>query len=149
MSQDIINCIDDKKRELLKKTYVCNCKVKYIRPVYDNLKDCLEDEENIYIGRKGVVIIDKNRYPKKDSVWANPYKVGKDGDLEEVLEKYKKHINKKIKEEDLDLDELLGKNLCCWCVEKPTRYKKDREIVCHGQILLNMLFDNSIHDNIC
>lgn len=120
------------------KTFVCNCKVKYIRPKYKNLKDCLEDDNNTYIGRGGIVFVDNERYPKKDSVWANPYKVDKDGDLNEVLKLYKKYIKNKIKE-GLDISELLGKNLYCWCVLEPTKYNKNDKKICHGQVLLKLL----------
>ena len=43
---------------------VANCKVKYIRPKYNNLKEWMEDEQNIYIGRLGIVFINKVRFPK-------------------------------------------------------------------------------------
>ena len=39
------------------------------------LKEWNENEDNIYIGRKGIVFINKERYPKKDSKWSNPFKV--------------------------------------------------------------------------
>ena len=61
-------------------------KVQHIRPKgYENLRAWCTDESNEYIGRRGVVFIDKKRYPEEDSVWANPYKIGKDGDRDEVL----------------------------------------------------------------
>ena len=125
----------------MSKTTVCNCKVAYIRPEYENLKDCLSHKKNVYIGRKGIVFIDKERFPKKDSVWANPYKADKDGTLKEVLKKYEKYIRKKIIDENLDINELSGNNLYCWCVDKPTRYnpKNEDKIICHGQILLKIL----------
>ena len=52
---------------------VVNCKVKYIRPEYTNLKIWMEDGNNIYIGRAGVVFIDKQRFPKSASKFANPF----------------------------------------------------------------------------
>ena len=68
-------------------------KVQHIRPKgYENLRAWCTDESNEYIGRRGVVFIDKKRYPEEDSVWANPYKIGKDGDRDEVLEKYEEYI---------------------------------------------------------
>jgi len=118
------------------KTFLCNCKVKFIRPKYQNLKDCLEDDDNIYIGRGGIVFVDNERYPKKDSVWANPYKVDKDGDLDEVLKLYKKYIKNKIKKENLNISELLNKNL--YGLE-PTKYNKNDKKICHGQVLLKLL----------
>ena len=38
-------------------TFVCNSKVKYIRPEFNNLKECLECDNNVYIGRKGIVFV--------------------------------------------------------------------------------------------
>jgi hypothetical protein len=95
-------------------TVLCNSRVKYIRPKYKDLKECLEDENNVYIGRKGIVFINGRRYPEKDSIWANPFKVGKDGSVENVLWNYKEHIIKKINEENLDIMELKDKRLYCF-----------------------------------
>ena len=68
---------------------VVNCKVQYIRPKYNNLKEWMNDPNNIYIGR-GVVFIDKKRFPAQASKFANPYKVGKHRTREEVINKYKR-----------------------------------------------------------
>ena len=84
-------------------------------------------------------------FAKVDSVWCNPYKVGKDGDLKEVLSKYKKHIIEKIEKENLNILELKDKNLYCWCVENPTKYKESNKI-CHGQILLRLLYKKLKND---
>ena len=97
---------------------VVNCKVKYIRPKYNNLREWMNDESNIYIGRKGVVFIDSKRFPQNSSNFANPYKIGKDGTCEEILLKYENYIvNKLNNDEDLviELLSLKGKNLGCWC----------------------------------
>lgn len=117
-------------------TTVSNVKVQYIRPKYNDLKKWSEDPNNVYIARKGVVFVidkqgDKMRYPKYDSIWANPYKVDKDGTRQQVLEKYRKYIVNKIEKENLyeELENLRGKNLGCWC--KPE--------ACHGDILVELL----------
>lgn len=52
---------------------VCNVKVADIRPTYKDLKEWCADENNVYIGRKGIVFITdeagtKERYPKQDSL---------------------------------------------------------------------------------
>ena len=52
-------------------------KVKNIRPNYDRLQDWMLNPNREYIGRCGVVFINKERYPKKLSQWANPFKVKK------------------------------------------------------------------------
>ena len=62
---------------------IVNVKVQYIRPQYDNLKEWMENPSKYtegiftYIGRRGIVFIDGVRYPSKDSIFANPYKIDK------------------------------------------------------------------------
>jgi len=80
---------------------------------------CLEEPYDVYIGRV-------NRYyelPK--SKWANPFSIGRDGNREEVIEKYFHYL---MDQPQLlkDLPELRGKVLGCWC--KP--------LSCHGDLLL-------------
>jgi len=111
---------------------VVNVRVKYIRPEYQNLKEWTKDPDNVYIGRKSVVFIDKKRFPPKNSIFANPFKVKKDGTLEEVLEKYREYIWDKINSGEItekDLKKLEGKNLGCWCKPKE----------CHGDVLIEIL----------
>ena len=71
---------------------------------------CKREKYDIYIGR-----------PSK---WGNPYEIGRDGNREEVVEKYRKFI---LGREDLllDLPSLKGKTLGCWCAPK----------ACHGDVL--------------
>lgn len=108
-----------------------NVKVEYIRPNYQNLKEWMDDPNNVYIGRKGVVFIDGERFPKNDSIWCNPYKITKENTREQVLILYETYIRNKIKLENLEkkLLELKGKNLGCWC--KPES--------CHGDILVKLI----------
>ena len=122
---------------------VVNVRVKYLRDKTQNenwvceecdkptLKNWMSDDNNVYIGRKNIVIIDKRRYPEKDSLFQNPFKVGKDGTLDEVLEKYESYLKVKLEDEEFreELLKLKGKRLGCWC--KPDR--------CHGDILLKYL----------
>ena len=58
---------------------VVNVKVANLRPHYNNLREWMQDEDNVYIGRKGVLFIDGKRFPGESSDFANPYKIGKDG----------------------------------------------------------------------
>lgn len=76
-----------------------------------NLK---EDEYTVYIGR-----------PSK---WGNPFKIGRDGNREEVLEKYRQYLlnNRELMNEILSLD---GEILGCYC--KPKR--------CHGDIIVETI----------
>src|SRR5271165_6780821 len=110
------------------KTSVCNVKVQNLRPKYKNLKEWCEDKTNVYIGRKGIVFIDGERYPKNDSIWCNPFKITDTETREKVLEKYCSYIIEKIKTNKLEteLEQLRGKNLGCWCYPE----------ACHGDILV-------------
>ena len=118
-------------------TSVVNVKVAHIRPKYNNLSEWCQDCNNVYIGRKGIVFIEENgkkeRFPKIDSLWANPFKVKNDSEeeLTNVLNQYYVYIYKKICNENLyeELEKLRNKNLGCWC--KPNR--------CHGDVLLYLL----------
>jgi len=60
--------------------------------------------------------------------WGNPFKIGKDGNREEVVEKYEKWIRNHPKLLKC-LPELVGKRLGCWCKPK----------VCHGDVLLKLM----------
>lgn len=105
-----------------------NVRVAYIRPEgYDNLKEWCKNKNNVYIGRKGVVIIDGKRYPPNDSKWCNPYKITENCSRKKALTLYKKMILESTLVEDLH--ELKNKNLGCWC--KPEQ--------CHGDILLELI----------
>lgn len=106
---------------------VVNVKVKYIRPRYNNLKEWMEDKNNIYIGRKHVVFIDGKRYPDEQSIWANPFKIGT-GNRADMIKRYEKYIREKIETGEITKDQLMGlknKTLGCWC--KPE--------ACHGDVL--------------
>lgn len=115
-----------------KTTKVVNVKVKHIRPKYNNLKEWMNDDNNVYIGRSGVVFIDKKRYPKNNSIFCNPFKIDSNNSREEVIKKYQDYIIKKI-ESDPSLIHILalykGKTLGCWC--KPEQ--------CHGDILVELI----------
>lgn len=101
--------------------------VKYIRPKYNNLQEWMQDENNVYIGRSGIVFINKERYPKLSSKFANPFKIDKNNTREDVLKKYRKYIMKTLESDDLM--KLENKKLGCWC--KPEN--------CHGDILLELI----------
>lgn len=81
---------------------------------------CKREPFDVYIGR-----------PSK---WGNPFVVGRDGTLTEVLRKYRKRIVKKPHLMSA-LGELKGRTLGCWC--KPKEGFKGR-LLCHGQILAEL-----------
>jgi len=119
---------------------VVNCKVKFIRPKYDNLQEWVKDSKNVYIGRAGVVFIEnpktgiKERFPKQGSQFSNPFKIGRDGNRFEVLKKYEEMVIIKLSHDATfakNLETLYGKNLGCWCHPEP----------CHGDVLLKIIND--------
>lgn len=111
---------------------IVNCKVKYIRPEYNNIEEWMRDENNVYIGRNGRVFIDKKIFHYKGSEFMNPYKIGVDGDRDTVINKYRQYIIERIKEDEgfrQRAMKLKGKTLGCWC--KPE--------ACHGDSLLDIV----------
>ena len=113
---------------------VVNCSVKNIRPKYKNLKEWMNDPNNVYIGPANRVLIDGERFPKYASPFNNPFKIGKHGDRNEVMKKYRKYMYKKLEESSgllVQFVELKGKNLGCFC--KPH--------CCHGDIILELLYN--------
>jgi hypothetical protein len=101
------------------------------------------DPKNVYIGRAGIVFIDGQRFPKKESIWANPFKIGRDGDRHQIILNFEKYIKDKLSSGKISLEELRNlrnKNLGCWCVPFTCHEcPNDSELICHGQILLRLL----------
>ncbi|EQC32785.1 hypothetical protein SDRG_09756 [Saprolegnia diclina VS20] len=62
------------------------------------------------------------------SLWGNPFKIGRDGTRDEVVRQYRDHIRDKIARGDVDLSDVRGKVLGCWC--KPEG--------CHGDVLAEL-----------
>ena len=69
---------------------------------------------DIFIGRPGI--------------WGNPFRIGLDGDREQVIQRYKEWI---VKQPTLIrlLYTLKGKRLGCYCAPLP----------CHGDILIELM----------
>jgi hypothetical protein len=104
-----------------------------------------DDPKVVYIGRKmrGV----RTKAGIKDlpaSIWANPYKIGDDGDRRDVISLYFIHIKHKILEEPetYRLSDLDGKLLACWCKHP------GKDIPCHGDILVRLLREVRDHREI-
>jgi hypothetical protein len=84
---------------------------------------CKRQPYDVYIGR-----------PSK---WGNPFKIGCDGDRQEVITKYEEWLLGIITAPDGSkppslkeaLTELSGKRLGCWCFPAP----------CHGDVLLRFV----------
>jgi hypothetical protein len=78
----------------------------------------MRDTFDVYIGRP--------------STWGNPFEIGVHGTRDGVIEKYRRHMLRRLAEEPglrRQLEELRGKRLACWCAPLP----------CHGDVLLELL----------
>lgn len=113
-------------------------KVASIRPKYKDLREWMQDPMNVYVARRGIILLDdpvtgkKERFPPTDSKFANPYTVKAYG-LEKAIELYRIHLKKQITEGKItqgDLDELKGKNLGCWCAPGDP---------CHAKVIMEFL----------
>jgi hypothetical protein len=117
--------------EISQVTRVVDVHVKSLRPQYENLAEWMKNPNNVYIGRKGVLILNGRRFPEKDSIWANPYTV-KQYSREDALRLYEEYIREKL-ENDMELVQKLiklkGKTLGCWC----------HESACHGDVLVTLI----------
>ena len=70
-------------------------------------------------------------YIGRGSKWGNPFVIGKDGDREEVIRKYRIYFyNSNLLNE---IEELKDKTLICYC--KPS--------ACHGDVLIELLNNNT------
>jgi len=67
-------------------------------------------------------------YIGRPSKWGNPFKIGKDGSREEVIQKYRQWILDNPTLIAQLATELKGKTLGCWC--KPN--------TCHGDVLAEL-----------
>ena len=76
---------------------------------------------DVYIGRRN------NRSKLPESIWHNPFEIGKDGTREEVIAKFEAYILAKP-ELLAQLHTLRGKRLACWCKPK----------ACHGDVLAKL-----------
>lgn len=143
-SEEAIELLESKTDDATAaETTVVNVKVKFLRSgassfskkTCNNLKEWMDDPQNVYIGRKESVFIDGERFPKEDSLWANPYKVTRGMPPRTSCRKYEEYIISRIANERDFIKNLLalkGKNLGCWCKEKGNE-------MCHGDVLLKLL----------
>lgn len=79
---------------------------------------------------KGWRMPENTIYVGRPSKWGNPYGVGVSFEtLEECLNEYRDYLKYCIKDGSLDLKEIKGKNLACWC---------GLDEKCHADILLRL-----------
>jgi hypothetical protein len=80
-----------------------------------------------------VVHLQRERYDvriDRQTHWGNPFVIGKDGNREQVIAKYRAWIMQPDNAHMIEMakKELRGKVLGCWCAPKP----------CHGDVLLEI-----------
>ena len=80
-------------------------------------------------------------YIGRPSKWGNPFFIGTDGSRAEVIEKFREYL---MEHPELlaDIEELRGKRLGCYCVEKPISVVRQNKR-CHGEVLLEVLSDQA------
>eukprot|EP01031_Cornospumella_fuschlensis_P025055 gene25055-30262_t len=129
-----------------KPTRLVDLHVEYLRPRYRHVPHWRENPDNVYIGRSGVDNVNGRTVPREGSVWANPFKIGRDGEVTSRLIKYREHILAVIARGEADLRELEGKCLGCWCVHagegREVVYDPSlpfEQYVCHGQVLMQLI----------
>lgn len=61
------------------------------------------------------------------SRWGNPFRIGRDGDRAEVIDRYREHVHASP-ELLASVGELAGRVLGCWCAPAP----------CHGDVLAGL-----------
>jgi hypothetical protein len=115
-------------------------KVKCLRKHgYTDLDDWMSRSNNEYVGRRGRIWItnhvtkEKRMFHYAANKWQNPYTLKK-YTLRESLILYIDHLfsSKFI----LDIEELKGKNLGCFCDQTPST---NGQAMCHAQILEGLL----------
>ena len=69
----------------------------------------------------------------RQTKWGNPFVMGRDGDREEVVRKYREYLLKTPEGNELVRQarrELRGKRLGCWCAPE----------ACHGDVLIQAAY---------
>lgn len=88
---------------------------------------------DVYIGRVN------ETYGLPESPFANPFRVGRDGTREDVIDQYREHL---LARPDLlaALPGLCGKRLGCWCATPlmPELTAHDLPYRCHGQVVAEL-----------
>lgn len=88
-----------------------------------------DDDKYVYVGRWN------KTYQLLHSPWSNPFVMGAESERAGVIEDYRVYITQQIADGYVNLEELRGKTLVCWC--KDVRGVKD--IPCHGDVLVELL----------
>lgn len=78
-------------------------------------------------------------YCGRPSIYGNPFEIGRDGNRDEVISKYKSYFYKKIEDPFFNnqILKLKDKVISCWCKQP------NKQVACHLDIIANYL-DNEI-----
>lgn len=92
----------------------------------------------MYVGRQN-----NNHRLAGHDLFANAYKIGRNGTRDDVLELFERDLRRilELYPKGLyakELAELRGKTLACWCAPRDGRLTPEDETVCHAQILLKL-----------
>ena len=86
-----------------------------------------QDPKVVYVGRRN------QQRGLEQSPWANTFVIGRDGDQQEVIAKYRAYAEKRLIDEPAWLDPLRdASGLACWCVPKD----------CHIEVLVELMYRN-------
>jgi hypothetical protein len=77
----------------------------------------------------------------------NPFLIGRDGDRNEVCDKYEEYFSQRVKTDEVFLQRILalrGKKLGCWCrCDPPCNHPKcKKQLRCHVQTIVKFLEKN-------
>lgn len=105
-------------------------------PFVINVSQMADFPDAVYIGREN------GRKRLKRSKWHNPFKITPDTDRADALDLFRLHMT--VGEgRHLDLNELTGKALACWCRRSDDPSSTTR---CHGDVLVALW--NEAHSEI-
>lgn len=78
---------------------------------------------------KGWKMPPKTVYVGRPTKWGNPYIPDSADEAQEAVDSYRAHLVMMVRRGELDLAELRGKDLACWCpLDRP----------CHADVLLEL-----------
>lgn len=85
------------------------------------------------LNKRTDIILPNSVYVGRPSKWGNPYKIGQKVNglsisREETIGFYRSWLEAQVWQDSLDLTELKGKNLVCWCAP----------LLCHADVLLEL-----------
>lgn len=90
----------------------------------------------VIVRRTGVRTPPGAIYVGRPSKWGNPFRLLSHVERLVVIDKYEAWVNERIASGELNIEELRGKHLACWCHEWDGQGANPR--YCHADILLEL-----------